>query len=65
MIWPYDDRCRLLGEDVWEYEPAAREFIKLDPKDVLTAAQAGERLESLIKPLPEFDEAPMAPSRAA
>jgi hypothetical protein len=65
MIWPYDDRCRLLGEDVWEYEPAAREFIKLDPKDVLTAAQAGERLESLIKPLPEFDEAPLAPSRAA
>jgi len=57
MIWPYDDRCRLTGEDVWEYEPSAREFIKLDPQDVLTAHQAGELLAPLIKPLPPFDEA--------
>jgi len=57
MIWPYDDRCRLIGEDVWEYEPSQREFIKLDPKDVLTAEQAGDLLAPLIKPLPSFDEA--------
>jgi hypothetical protein len=57
MIWPYDDRCRMIGEDVWEYEPSARDIIKLDPKDVLTAHQAGELLASLIKPLPSFDEA--------
>jgi hypothetical protein len=56
MIWPYDDRCRLIGEDVWEYEPSQREFIKLDPKDVLTAQQAGELLAPFIKPLPSFDE---------
>lgn len=22
MIWPYDDRGRLIGEDVWEVDPA-------------------------------------------
>jgi hypothetical protein len=57
MIWPYDDRCRLIGEDVWEYETAGREFIKLEPEDVLTAAQSGELLAPLIKPLPSFAEA--------
>jgi hypothetical protein len=57
MIWPYDDRCRLIGEDVWEYEKAGREFIKLDPQDVLTSDQAGELLAPLIKPLPSFDKA--------
>lgn len=57
MIWPYDERCRLIGEDVWEYEPTGREFIKLDPEDALTAQQAGELLAPLIKPLPSFDAA--------
>lgn len=56
MIWPYDDRCRLIGEDVWEYDPAAREFIRLDPQDVLTIEQSAVLLEPLIKPLPSFDE---------
>jgi hypothetical protein len=60
MIWPYDDRCRMIGEDVWEFEPSAREFIKLDPADVLTAEQVGALLEPLIKPLPSFDEAVLA-----
>jgi hypothetical protein len=56
MIWPYDDRCRLLGEDVWEFDDAERGYIKLDPADVLTAEQAGKLHEPLIKPLPAFDE---------
>ena len=60
MVWPYDDRCRLIGEDVWEYDPSAREFIELDPQDVLTAEQSGALLEPLIRPLPSFDEAVMA-----
>jgi hypothetical protein len=60
MIWPYDDQGRLIGEDVWEYDATVREFIKLDPADVLTSAQSGELLEPLIKPLPSFDEAVMA-----
>jgi hypothetical protein len=60
MIWPYDEQCRLIGEDVWEYDPSDREFIKLDPADVLTTEQAAELLNPLIEPLPAFDQAVMA-----
>lgn len=60
MVWPYDDRCRLIGEDVWEYDTSAREFIALEPADVLTSEQSGELLAPLITPLPSFDEAVMA-----
>ena len=55
MVWPYDDQCRLIGEDLWEFDDAEHALIKLDPADVLTAAQAGELLAPLIKPLPPFD----------
>ena len=54
MLWPYDDRCRLLGEDVWEFDTAQAGLYKLDPADVLTAQQAGELLAPFIKPLPAF-----------
>lgn len=56
MIWPYDDQCRLLGEDVWEFDAGQRRYIKLDPADVLTAREAGELLDPFIKPLPAFDD---------
>ena len=56
MIWPYDDRGRLVGEDVWEPDPDQAEIIKLDPADVLTTAQSAKLLAPLIKPLPSFDE---------
>jgi hypothetical protein len=56
MLWPYDARCRLVGEDVWEYDASERTFIKLEPSDVLTAERAGELLEDLIQPLPSFDD---------
>ena len=56
MVWPYDERCRMIGEDVWEYDTSDRQFIKLEPADVLTAERAGELLEDLIKPLPSFDD---------
>jgi hypothetical protein len=52
LIWPYDDQGRLIGEDVWEYDESVREFIPLDPIDVLTAEQSGKLLAPLIKPLP-------------
>jgi hypothetical protein len=55
-IWPYDDRGRLVREDVLEPDPAAAQITKLDPKDVLTTAQAAALLAPLIKPLPNFDE---------
>ena len=41
MLWPYDDHCRLIGEDVWEFDTAKAGLYKLDPNDVLTAKQAG------------------------
>ena len=55
MIWPYDDQGRLMGEDVWEFDPSKREIIKLDPADVLTPDQAAEQLGPLIKPFPSLD----------
>lgn len=55
MIWPYDDECRLMGEDVWEFDDSERGYFKLDPADVLTVAQARALLDPLILPLPPFD----------
>jgi hypothetical protein len=63
QIWPYDDRCRLVGEDVWETGPALSEVIKLDPADVVTTEQAAAMLNPLIKSLPKFDEAVMGRAR--
>jgi hypothetical protein len=60
MLWPYDVRCRMIGEDVWEYDTSERQFTKLEPAEVLTAERAGELLEDLIKPLPSFDDSLLA-----
>ncbi len=43
MVWPYDDRGRLIGEDVWEPDPDKADIVKLNPADVLTTAES-ERL---------------------
>jgi hypothetical protein len=24
MVWPYNARCRMIGEDVWEYDASER-----------------------------------------
>lgn len=55
MIWPYDDKGLLVGEDVWEYDESVRAIIPLDPADVLTAEQSGTLLAPLIKPLPAYN----------
>ncbi|MFJ4946822.1 hypothetical protein [Streptomyces sp. NPDC088760] len=65
MVWPYDDRCRLIGEDVWEVDPDKAEIIKLDSADVITTEEANRVLEPLIKPLPSYDEATMRTRAAA
>jgi hypothetical protein len=52
MIWPYDEDGRMIGEDVWEYDDADRDIIKLDHADVVTVEQAAKILDPLIKPLP-------------
>jgi hypothetical protein len=64
MIWPYDDRGRLVGEDVWEPDPDNAKIIKLDRSEVLTTAQAATLLNPLIKPLPSFDEMVLGKSAA-
>jgi len=56
MIWPYDERCRLIGENVWEYDDTEHDLVKLAPDEVLTTEQAAELLEPHIKPLPPFDD---------
>ena len=61
MLWPYDDQCRLLGEDVWEFDTTEAGLFRLDPADVLTAKHAGKLLGPFIKPLPAFDDS-MLPS---
>jgi len=57
MIWPYDERGRLMGENVWEFDESEHELIELDPDEVLTTEQAAELLEPLIEPLPAFEHA--------
>jgi hypothetical protein len=44
MVWPFDDRGRLVGEDVWEPQPTRAELFKLDPAAVLTTEQARKLL---------------------
>ena len=48
--------CRLIGEDVWEFDDAKRAHFRLDPADVLTAEQAGTLLDPFIKPLAPFND---------
>ncbi len=64
MVWPYDERCRLIGENVWEYDETEHDVIKLDPAEVLTTRQAAELLEPHIKPLPPFDDSLLPGLRA-
>ncbi len=56
MIWPYDDQCRLLGEDVYEPLVDRHELIKIHAADVMTTVQAGKLLAPIIHPLPSFNE---------
>jgi hypothetical protein len=65
MIWLYDDRGRLRGEDVWEPDPANARIVKLDPADVLTTAESRRLIDPLIRPLPSFDEMVLGTKDAA
>ena len=56
MIWPYDEHCRLVGENVWEYDESEHDLIKLEHDEVLTTQQAAALLEAHINPLPPFDD---------
>ena len=56
MVWPYDERCRLVGENVWEYDDSEHVVIKLEPGEILTTERAAELLDPLIRPLAPFDD---------
>jgi hypothetical protein len=53
MIWHYDDRCRMIGEHVYE-DATSREITKLAPEDVVTPEEARDALAPLIRPLPNL-----------
>jgi hypothetical protein len=55
QFWPYDDRGRLVGEDVWEPDPDRAVITKLDPADVMSTEEAAKLLDPWIQPLPSFD----------
>ncbi len=55
-FWPFDERCRLLREDILEPDRSTSEVMKLEPHQVMTAAEAGALLLPCVKPLPNFDE---------
>jgi hypothetical protein len=63
MVWPFDDRGRVAGEDVYEPDPDRAEVHKLDRADVLTTQQAAKLLAPFIKPMPAFNEATMGVGR--
>ncbi len=65
MIWPYDERGRLVGENVWEYDEGEHDLIKLDSADVLSTERAAELLDPLIKPLRAFDDSLLPGSAVA
>ncbi|RYE40538.1 MAG: hypothetical protein EOP24_40485 [Hyphomicrobiales bacterium] len=54
MIWPYDDRGRMIGEHVYENR-AYGEVIEVPTEDYVTIGDAKERLGALLQPLTPFD----------
>ncbi|MFZ0040292.1 MAG: hypothetical protein WAK93_03230 [Solirubrobacteraceae bacterium] len=65
MVWPYDERGRLIGENVWEYDESEHDLVKLDPRNVLTTERAAELLDPYIKPLPPFDDSLLPTTQVA
>jgi hypothetical protein len=51
MHWPYDERGRLIGEHVYEHADHL-EVIEVPEEEFITLAEAREKLDPLIRPLP-------------
>lgn len=56
MMWPYDERGRMIGEHVYENK-AFFEIQKIVEADYLTVAEVRDRLRPMIRPLPVFEPA--------
>ena len=54
MLWPYDERGRMIGEQVFENK-AFYELIQITQEDFLTIEDARARLLPMLRPLPAFD----------
>ncbi|MFI9388485.1 hypothetical protein [Kutzneria sp. NPDC052558] len=54
MVWPYDDRGRLIGEHVYRHSDGA-ELIEIGPDDFITLDEAREKLLPLQRELPPLD----------
>jgi len=53
MLWPYDERGRMIGEHVYENK-AFFEIQQIEERDYLTLADVRARLLPLLRPLPAF-----------
>ncbi len=53
MIWPYDERGRMIGEHVYENR-AYGEVVEVPVEDYVTIKDAKERLGALLQPLTPF-----------
>ena len=56
MLWPYDERGRMIGEQVYENK-AFFELIPIPEADFLTIEDAKARLLPMLRPLPVFEPA--------
>jgi hypothetical protein len=53
MFWPFDERARVSGEQVYEHADR-NEVVRIDPADVISFADVCEQLEPLLRPLPAY-----------
>lgn len=62
MLWPYDERGRMIGEQVYENK-AFYELIPIGAEEFLTIQDARDRLLPMLRPLPVFEPEPAAAAR--
>jgi hypothetical protein len=53
MHWPFDERCRVIGEHIYEHTDLSR-LVPIDTADVITFEEARKILDPLIRPLPAY-----------
>jgi hypothetical protein len=54
MLWPYDERGRMIGEQVYENK-AFYQLIQIPQDEFLTIEDARARLLPMLRPLPDFE----------
>ncbi|MDO3401693.1 hypothetical protein QWI29_16750 [Mycolicibacterium neoaurum] len=54
MVWPYDEKGRMIGEHVYEHADHA-ELIEVSPEEYITLEEAREKLLPLQRPLPVLE----------